>query len=83
MNSLTPTEDLFMEVLAARHRCGENVWTFEDRHTRTAKTLAAKGLIGWKSGIVEKTILAWFTEAGRTEWLSADYVPPILRPVDA
>ena len=33
---MTPTEDLFCEVLAGRFRVGEKMWTFSDRHTRTA-----------------------------------------------
>jgi hypothetical protein len=77
--SYTPTEDLFMETLSARVRLGEPCWTFDTRHTRTAKSLEAKGLIRWKSGIVEKTILVWITELGKKEWLSFDYKPPILK----
>ena len=75
---LTPKEDLFMEVLAGRRRCGERVWTFESRHRDTARKLEAKDLVGWKSGIIEQSILAWLTPQGEAEWLSADYTPPIL-----
>lgn len=76
---LTRTEDLFLEALIARHRCGEQVWTFEGRHRKTAKSLEEKGLIGWKSGIVERTILAWLSEEGRVHYMSGTYVPPILK----
>lgn len=77
--ALSQTEDLFLEALIARHRCGEQVWTFERRHRKTAKALEEKGLVGWKSGIVENTILAWLSEEGRKVYMSGAYVPPILR----
>lgn len=73
---LTPTEDLMMEVIAGRVRCGETLWTFEKRHARTARTLDAKGLVGWKWGIVENTIMVWFTPAGAAQTLSPNYKPP-------
>jgi hypothetical protein len=76
--ALTPTEDLFMEVLAGRYRCGENTWTFEARHSRVAEVLSRRGLIWWKSGVIERTILAGLTDAGRAVVLSATYTPPAL-----
>lgn len=76
---LTPKEDLMLEALLARHRLGEHLWTFESRHRSTAESLAQKGLAGWKSGIVEKTIMVWMTDEARELYLSVSYVPPILR----
>ncbi len=75
---LTPTEDLFMELLAARHRLGEQVWTFDSRLKPQALRLERLGLIGWKRGAVERTLLVWLTGLGRTEYLDPLYVPPIL-----
>lgn len=74
---LTPTEDLFVEVLTGRWRAGERVWTFEQRHRHTARRLEAKGLVGWKSGIAQGSIIAWLTPAGREAFLSPDYVAPV------
>lgn len=76
--NLTPTEDLFLEVLAARTRLGHGVWTFDVLHKRVARSLEERGLIGWKSGVVERTILAWLTDDGRSLCLHEAYVPPIL-----
>lgn len=76
---MTPTEDLFMEVLAGRARCGEQVWTFGREHLRTAKSLEAEGLIIWKHGVVEGTIIAFLTDEGRRRWLSGDYQTPIIK----
>lgn len=76
---LTPTMDLFMEVLAGRYRAGESTWTFEARHRRTANALEDRGLVWWKSGVVEDTILAGLTTAGRTAVLSPTYRSPLAR----
>ena len=76
---LTPTENLFIETLIARYRLGESIWTYESRHAKTAEALDQKGLIEWKSGIVEKTIRAWFTAEGAKRYLSYPYEPPLLK----
>lgn len=79
--SLTPTQELVLEVLAARYRLGE-------RHCRVGchsrcrpavNALANQGLVGTKGGIVEHTVLAWLTDAGLKRVLDDDYVPPILK----
>lgn len=73
---LPPTEYLVMEVLAARARTGETHWTFPNRVRPALRSLASKGLIGWKSGIVEHTSRAWLTLDGEHLFLDLDYVPP-------
>lgn len=79
--ALTPTESLVLEVLAARHRLGEHLWTFTDRPaiTRAINKLVGRGLVGSKGGVVDHTVRAWLTEDGRAAAMSDDYVPPILR----
>lgn len=77
---LTPTEDLVMEVLAARHRLGEQLWTFDARHRRVIESLAEKGLANLIHGTVERTVRASLTAAGRDRYLKADYVAPVLAP---
>ncbi|WP_088319873.1 hypothetical protein [Kineosporia sp. R_H_3] len=74
--TLTPTQNLVMEVLAARWREGWSVWTFEARHRRTLEQLAALGLVHEKSGVVEKTWLGWLTDEGKAAVLSPTYQPP-------
>jgi DNA-binding MarR family transcriptional regulator len=76
---LTPTEDLCLELLAARYRTGEDLWTFDSRHKRALESLQDKGLVNVVHGIVPKTVRASLTEDGKKEGLSDSYVPPIKR----
>lgn len=78
---LTPTEGLVMEVLAARHRLGEHLWTFDSRLNRAIESLADKGLVMPMSGQVERTVRAALTQEGLSAYVSDRYVPPILREV--
>lgn len=70
------TQDLVMEVLAARHRLGERMWPFSTKAGPALKALEDRGLIGYKSGIVERTYNVWLTDAGKNEYLDASYIPP-------
>lgn len=74
--SLPPAQYLMMEVLAARHRLGETHWTFPSRHASIARELEGKGLVEWKSGITERTIRVWLTQAGKDCCLSPSYTAP-------
>ncbi|UAW08302.1 helix-turn-helix DNA binding domain protein [Gordonia phage Whitney] len=80
-DKLTPTEELFMEVLSARIRLGEPWWTFESNGTNrvAAKNLEAKGLVSTMSGQVERTFRADLTEQAKAEWLDDAYTSPIAR----
>lgn len=71
---LTPGEALVMEVLAARWRLGESLWTFDIRHGRWLDSLADKGLVQPMHGVVEKTLRAALTDAGKAYYW--DVVPP-------
>jgi hypothetical protein len=75
-DDLTPTEYLVMEVLAARVRLGESHWTFPTRIRPALRSLEAKKLIGWKSGVVGNTCRAWLTLDGEHMFLSMTYVAP-------
>lgn len=75
-DDLPPTQSLITEVLAARHRTGEQMWTFPSRLRAHMTALGEAGLIGWKSGIEPNTILAWLTDAGRAAALKDGYVTP-------
>lgn len=74
---LTPTEGLVMEVLAARYRLGENLWTFDSRNVGTIRRLARKGLVEEIHGIVEHSVRAMLTEKGKEYYgLNKPYTPP-------
>jgi len=76
---MTPTQELAMEVLVARKRLGEGVWTFKSYHERTLRELETKGLVYVMHGIVQGTLRAGLTDEGARLFMSSDYVPPILR----
>lgn len=80
---LTPSEDLVMEVLAARYRTGERLWTFESRHRRTIDSLADKGLVSPLHGIVENTVRASLTETGIATCLSQGFKIPLVREIES
>lgn len=76
---LTGKQELFIDVLIARVRLGENIWTFDERFTKQAEELESLGLIGWKSHQIEGFILAWFTAKGKEIYLSYPYEIPLLK----
>ncbi|MEV0726024.1 hypothetical protein AB0I37_25000 [Micromonospora purpureochromogenes] len=79
-DKLPAAQYLILEVLAARYRTGEVAWTFPARLRRECDRLADTGLIGWKSGVAPKTVIAWLTDAGKRASMSETYVPPNERP---
>jgi hypothetical protein len=81
MTHLTPTQDLVLEVLAARYRLGETLWTFRSNSAiRTAaNTLYDLGYITVDNGVTENTFRASLTEKGKKLVLDAAYKPPVLR----
>lgn len=79
VDTLPLTQQLIMEVLGARHRLGEKVWPFPTSAKRSLDSLEKLGLIGHKSGVVEKTRNVWLTDEGREAVLDSSYVPPILK----
>lgn len=73
LDSLTPSEDLLCELLVARVRAGDPMFTVSAVHRRTLEKAAAKGLVDYKSGWVERTYLAWLTEAGLKKYALDGY----------
>ena len=78
VDSLPPTQLLVLEVLAARARTGERVWTFPATgpHRKALKALEALGLAGFKGGVNYGTLMAWLTDTGAEQMRSNSYVPP-------
>lgn len=75
--SFTPTEELILDVLQARIRLGENIWNFDSRLKPSIEKLQAKGLINFKSGNVENTLLAWPTEEGKILFFDGSFTDRI------
>lgn len=76
---LTPTEYLVLDVLIARYRLGEHLWTFPSNVSRAIDSLAAKGLCHSMNGVTDHTVRAILTDAAVAEYISHKYVPPIAR----
>jgi len=76
VSELTPTQDLILEVLAARHRLGEPHWPFERRLKPALDALTNRGLISYESDVMPGLYRARLTHQGRSEALSATYVSP-------
>lgn len=74
---MTPTEDLVMDVLGARARLGEELWTFESRHRRTLERLEEAGYVNVMHGIASGTVRASLTEKGKELVLSPLYTSPL------
>lgn len=74
---LTPTQNLVLEVLAARHRLGERIWTFDSRLTQTIMGLGRLNLVTPIDGNVERTIRASLTKEGEKFVLDPGYSSPL------
>lgn len=76
---LTPTETLILELLIARFRLGERLWTLDSSVRKQVESLASKGYVGELNGMVPQTVRAMLTEEAIAQFLSYDYVPPIAK----
>jgi hypothetical protein len=74
---LSPTETLILELLIARYRLGEVVWTLDSTVSKQVRSMARKGYVHELNGIVPKTVRARLTDDAVGKYLSFDYVPPI------
>lgn len=75
VDSLPPTQYLILDVLAARHRTGEQLWTFPSRFTNQFRILSEAGLVDF-DGAGKKTLRAWLTDVGRAAVLLDGYTTP-------
>lgn len=78
---MTPTEDLIMEVLAARARLGETMWPFSTKLGKALKSLEDRGYIDTMHGMVEYSVRASLTDKGVEEYLDDRYLSPLERDV--
>lgn len=66
--TLTPTEDLILDVLVARYRLGDTLWTFDSRNKPALRRLENKRLIDMHSPVTENTVRASITEDALREF---------------
>lgn len=78
VDNLPPTRWLALELLVARHRLGERLWTFPSSCGSALRALEQAGLVIVMSGCVEHTLRARLTEQGIREAVSLSYTPPHL-----
>jgi predicted DNA-binding transcriptional regulator AlpA len=79
-DDLSPTQYLVMEVLVARIRLGEVLWTFPSTLKPTLRQLEEMNLVVLMHGVVEHTVRAYMTAEAQEHWVDeVDYVPPILK----
>lgn len=77
MTDFTPTEELILDVLAARYRTGEHEWSLSRRHGKALASLKNAGLITTRPHNADPTFLyASLTENGQLEALSDTYAAP-------
>lgn len=83
VDALPPTQQLVLEVLAARYRLGEHTWSFPSRLNAAGEALAQRGLIAWVSHPAPYTRRAWLTDVGKAAALLGDYrLPDVVRQRD-
>lgn len=78
-NEFTPTENLVLEVLVARYRLGEHLWTFDSRAAPAVRKLAGAGWVHELNGVTENTVRASLTNKAVARFLSFPYIPPFAR----
>lgn len=76
---LTPTEELIVELLIARTRLGEKLWTFNSNVRNQIDSLCVKGYVVPLNGIVERTVRAYLTDEAKQALVNGEYMPPIAR----
>lgn len=75
-DDLPPVQDLILEVLAARYRCGESYWTFPSRLKPHLRKLADAGLVTWEPTSAPKLVRVFLTDKGQDGALSVFYQLP-------
>jgi DNA-binding MarR family transcriptional regulator len=76
LDKLPPTQYLVLEVLGARYRLGETMWTFPTSCTKAVAELEKLGLVTSMHGVTEHTFRVSLTEIAIGAMLSGTYLPP-------
>lgn len=82
-HDLTPTEDLILELLVARHRLGEVVWPIKANSTttRAIQHLTDMGLVSYTSGPSMGYTLTSLTDEGVALYTQSSYKAPNPPPI--
>lgn len=83
LDALPPTQQLILEILAARLRLGEGLWPFPTKHIRAIKALEKAGLVRIIHGNVEKSVRVMLTPVGVKSMQQSDYRSPLEKEHDA
>ncbi|AER47533.1 hypothetical protein CL96_gp107 [Mycobacterium phage Firecracker] len=80
-SNITPTAELILEVLAARHRLGEQFWTFPSRRAirKASRELAEAGLVWVDTAPTPGSFRVGLTEQGKLACIDPKYTPPVVR----
>ncbi|MGO4383366.1 hypothetical protein [Specibacter sp. RAF43] len=62
--TFTPTEELILDVLVARYRLGDTLWTFNSCNNPALVRLETMGLVDILSGVTENTVRASLSDHG-------------------
>ena len=81
IDNLPPTQYLVLEVLAARARTGEVLWTFPSHLAVPLRALEDRGLVSVMHGVAPGSLRARLTEIGKAHVLKGDYVSPLAQQV--
>jgi hypothetical protein len=76
VDALPPTQFLLLEVLAARTRLGEHLWTFPTSVLHAARRLQDHGLVEVFGAPEPKTFRARLSDAGRERTMDGGYALP-------
>lgn len=82
VDALPPTQNLMLELLAARHRLGHDAWPVPRKQRPIADQLAKLGLVNVDTHGAPNAISVALTEAGKAVMLRDGYIPPILQRED-
>lgn len=70
----TPTHQLLLELLTARHRLGHVDWPIQHQHRKALQELADAGLVAFQPGRVENYFTCWLTDVAKEEFLTRSYI---------
>lgn len=76
VDRLPLTQYLLLELLAARHRNGEQLWTLPTSAIKTLRVLERLGLAEWRPSPAYGWCQGWLTEAGQRAMLSETHPAP-------
>lgn len=76
VDNLPPTQYLILDVLAARFRLGEPLWTFPSSAGPALRKLEQTGLVTLMNSPVEHSVRARLTERGKQLVVTEAYRPP-------